>query len=138
MKTAGQKITLAAVSQATREFDTSGNGLAPNTVLRNPEARELFHEQSESYQRRQQQLGKRQRRRPRSRSISNARAEYRGLRTSDLLQIIERLNQRITKLQEQHAEQQAERDAARQRYGELEKQNIRQLAELTHLKNAKL
>ena len=136
LKTAGQKITLTAVSEATRAFDNSGKGLAPNTILRNLQARELFHEQSENFQRRQRHLGKLNHRRPRSRGISNVSAEYRGLRTSDLVQIIERLNQRVAKLQEQLSAFQAERDAAHRRCDELEQQNIRQLAELTNLKTA--
>lgn len=134
LKTAGQKITLIAVSEATRALDESGKGLSPNTILRNSEARELFHQQSASYQQRQQRLGKVKRRRSRFHNISNLGAEYRGLRPSELIEIIVQLKQTITELQARETKLQAERDAVNQCCEELRQQNIRQLASLTKLK----
>lgn len=136
LKAAGQKITLSAVSEATRVFDESGKGLAPNTILRNLEARELFHQESPSYRQRQQRLGKIKRRRSRSGAISKPHAEYRGLPPSDLVQIIERLNQSVAKLQEQLSKHQAERDVAYRCCARLQQQNVRQLAALTILKQS--
>jgi hypothetical protein len=134
LKLAGAKITLAAVAEATRAFDELGKGLAPNTILRNAEACELFHQSSESYQHRRQQQSKATRRRSRMRLRSNASAAYRGLRTADLIQIIEQLKQTMAELQAQLSVLQTERDAARQFADDLQQQNIRQLAALTSVK----
>jgi hypothetical protein len=54
----GRTITLAAVCEATGHFDDRGKGLAPITILRNPEAAALFRQSSPAYQARQQQAKK--------------------------------------------------------------------------------
>ena len=134
LKAAGQKVTLAGVSEATRSLDDSGKGLSPNTILRNVEARELFHQESADYQQRRKQIGKIKRRRSRVRDISNLALEYRGLRTSELLEIIVQLKQTNAELQTRQTKLQADRDAIHQCCEELLQQNIRQLATLTQLK----
>jgi len=134
LKADGQKITLIAVSAATRALDEGGKGLAPNTILRNAQARDLFHQQSESYQERQQRVGKAKRRRSRLRVCTKLSADYRGLRASDLVQIIEQLKLTVLELQTRQTKLEADRDAMHQCCVELKQQNIRQLAALTSLK----
>jgi hypothetical protein len=115
--------------------DESGQGITAKTILRNPEARELFHQQSTGYQTRQDRIRKIKRRQPQS---PNLAAEYRGLHPSDLIGIIGQLKQRIAELQTQQSELQAERDATNQICQALREQNTRQLAALTNLKNRRL
>lgn len=98
------------------------------------EARELFHQESADYQQRRKQIGKIKRRRSRVRDISNLALEYRGLRTSELLEIIVQLKQTNAELQTRQTKLQADRDAIHQCCEELRQQNIRQLAALTQLK----
>lgn len=123
-----------AVSAATRALDEGGKGLAPNTILRNAEAREFFHQQSESYQERQQRAGKAKRRRSRPRVCAKLSADYRGLRASDLVQIIEQLKQTLHELETRQTKLEADRDVMRQCCTELQQQNVRQLAALTSQK----
>lgn len=140
LKADGQKVTLIAVSAATRALDERGKGLAPNTILRNAEARELFHQESESYQARQRRAGKKRSRRShfRSRVTANSSVDCRGLSASDLVQIIEQLKQTVLDLRTRQAKLEADRDAVRQWCDELQQQNIRQLAELTSLQRQTL
>ncbi len=135
LKGEGQKVTLVAIAEATRGLDESGKGLVPNTILRNVEARELFHEQSESYQARRERAQKVKRRRSdaRSRTDPNQGAEYRGLRPSDLIQIINQLKATVRELVARQDKLQAERTALRDCCNELREQNTRQLAALTKL-----
>ncbi len=133
LKAEGRKITLTAIAQATRAVDESGQGLTAKTILRNPEARELFHQQSTGYQMRQERVGKIKHRRSRPRDLANPGTEYHGLRSSDLIAIIGQLKQTIGELQVQQTKLQAERDATNQKCTALQEQNTRQLAALTTL-----
>ena len=76
----GQTVTLNALSEATRAFDANGKRLEPNTILRNPQAAELFRQQSPAYQRRQERVRKAKRKRPQINS--DVWATYRGLRSA--------------------------------------------------------
>lgn len=125
---------MLAISEATRSLNDSGKGLSPNTILRNAQARELFHQESVDYQQRRQRIGKVKHRRARVRDLSNLVLEYRGLRTSELIEIIVQLKQTNAELQTRQTKLQAERDAINQFCEELRQQNTRQLATLTHLK----
>lgn len=131
LKAEGRQVTLAALAEATRKVDESGQGVASRTILRNPDARELFHQQSAGYQTHQEHVNKIKRRRSHS---SDVAADYRGLRPSDLIAIIGQLQQTIAELRTQQSKLQAERDATNQNCQALREQNTRQLAALTNLK----
>ncbi len=129
-----QKITLLTLVQATRAVDEQGKGLAIKTILRNASARELFHQHSVSYQQRQQQSKRLKRKRSRLALDAETRAAYRGLRTSDLICMVEELKQRIATLETQQSKLQTERDEAYRLRDNALRQNTAQLAALTQMK----
>ncbi len=124
----GQTVTLSAVSEATRAFDQNGKGLESNTILRNPEAAELFRQQSPAYQRRQERARKAKRKRPKI--DSDVRATYRGLRPTELIAMVEDLKTQIVALKVQQTRLQGEREEAYQVRDQALQQNTRQLATL--------
>jgi hypothetical protein len=125
----GQTVTLSAISEATRAFDEKGNGLEPNTILRNPEAAELFRQQSPAYQQRQERARKAKRKRPKANL--DVRATYRGLRPAELIAMVEDLKTQIVALKAHQERLQVERDEAYRLRDQALQQNIRQLAALT-------
>lgn len=129
-----QKITLFTLVQATRAVDDQGKGLAVKTILRNASARELFHQHSLSYQQRQQQSKRQKRKRPRLNLDAETRTAYRGLRTSDLICMVEELKQRIAVLKNQESKLETERAEAYRLRDETLQQNTVQLATLTKMK----
>jgi hypothetical protein len=131
----GQTVTLAAIAEATRLFDEDSKGITPTTILRNPEAATLFRQHSPAYQARQQQLKRSKRKAPRAKLDAQTRATYRGLRSSDLIQMIEDLKKQITELKAERDKLKAERDEAYRLRDEALQQNTRQLAALTKLMN---
>ncbi len=124
----GQTVTLSAVSEATRAFDQNGKGLESNTILRNPEAAELFRQQSPAYQRRQERARKAKRKRPKI--DSDVRTTYRGLRPTELIAMVEDLKTQIVALKVQQTRLQGEREEAYQVRDQALQQNTRQLATL--------
>ena len=80
LRETGKNITLEAICEASRELDEQGKGLWPNTILRNPEAAELFHRHSSAYRERQQKVRKTKRGRAKPMPQSDVLAIYRGLR----------------------------------------------------------
>ena len=133
LKAEGKAVTLAGVCEATREFDERGKGLRPNSILRNPKAAELFHQHSPAYQERQQKVQKAKRKRAKATINSEARATYRGLRASDLIQMVEDLKVQIAELKTQHEKLKTERDEAYHLRDEALQHNTRQLAALRKL-----
>jgi hypothetical protein len=130
----GQRVTLSALTAATRAVDTEQKGLAAKTILRNAEACALFHQHSSAYQQRQARAPRVKRRRSCPHLSADTRAIYRGLRTTDLIQMIEASKQSITEMKKDQARLQAERDEAYRQRDEALQQNVRQLAVLTELK----
>ena len=124
-----QTVTLSALSEVTRAFDENGKGLEPNTILRNPEAAELFRQQSPAYQRRQERAQKAKRKH--RKASSNVCATYHGLRPSDLIQMVEDLKTQIVALKTQQEHFQVQRDEAYRLRNQAVQQNTRQLATLT-------
>jgi cell division protein FtsB len=124
-------ITLAGLCEATRELDERGKGLRPTAILRNPRAAELFHQHSPVYQERQQRARKTKRKRTRVKAASGTQQIYRGLRSSDLIQMVEDLKVQIAELKAQHERLQNERDEAYRLRDEAIQQNTRLLATLT-------
>lgn len=133
LESTGKSITLAALAETTRAFDVRGKGITSATILRNPEACALFRQHSPAYQRRQQQVKQVKRKHSQAKVSPDIRATYRGLRTSDLIQMIEDLKHTIADARTQQAKLQAERDEAYQLRGEALQQNTLQLAALTKL-----
>lgn len=131
LERAGEEVTLAALAEATRSVDTDhgGKGITAATILRNAEARELFHEHSPAYQERQQRLAHTKRRRG-TRQPAARKGEYQGLRAADLIGLVEELKQTVGTLKQEQAQLKAERDAAYQLRDEALQQNTRQLAAL--------
>jgi hypothetical protein len=129
----GKIVTLAGVCEATRALDERGKGLRPITILRNPKAAELFHQHSPAYQERQQKMQKAKRKRAKATIDSEARAMYRGLHASDLIQMVEDLKVQIAKLKTQQEKLQTERDEAYHLRDEALQHNARQLAALRKL-----
>ena len=127
----GRPITLAAVAEATRAADDSGKGLTPATILRNVEARELFHQHSLAYQERQRQAQRVRRKRPGAKRTAVIPPDYRGLRAPDLIPMLEALKAKLVTLQAQQAQLQIERDEAYRLRDAAVEQAIRQLAALT-------
>lgn len=127
----GRPITLAAVAEATRAGDESGKGLTPATILRNVEARALFHQNSPAYQARQQRAQRASRTRPRTRRAADIPLDYRGLRARDLVPMLEALKAKLVTLQTQQAQLQTERDEAVRLRDAAVEQSTRQLAVLT-------
>lgn len=125
----GQTVTLSALSEATQTLDESGKGLEPNTILRNPEAAELFRQQSPAYQQRQERARKAKRKRPKA--SSDVRATYRGLRPAELMAMVEDLKTQIVALKAQQARLQGEREEAYRLRDQALQQNARQLVTLT-------
>jgi hypothetical protein len=124
-----QAVTLNSVVAITASLDDQRKGLAAKTILRNPVAAALFHEHSPSYQARQQQAKRAKRKRVRL--DADTRAAYRGLRTSDLIQMMEDLKKQNTTLQTQCDKMKAERAEAYRLRDEALALNTRQLAALT-------
>jgi hypothetical protein len=125
----GQTVTLSTLSEATRAFDENGKGLEPNTILRNPQAAELFRQQSPAYRQRQEKVRKAKRKH--SRVNSDVRATYRGLRSAEFIAMIEDLKTQIVALKAQQERLQVERDEAYRLRNQVLQQNTRQLAVLT-------
>lgn len=125
----GQTVTLSALSEATQAFDENGKGLKPNTILRNPQAAELFRQQSPAYQLRQERARKSKRKRPKVNS--DVRATYRGLRSVEFIAMIEDLKTQIVTLKAHQQRLQAEHDEAYRLRDQALQQNTRQLAMLT-------
>ncbi len=126
-------VTLAAVCEATREFDDKGKGLSPITILRNPQAAEHFRQHSPAYQERQRQAKRTKRPRIRARVNADVRAAYQGLRSSDLIQMVEDLKTQVAALKTQQEKLQTERDEAYQLRDQALLQNTQQLMALTRL-----
>jgi len=131
LETESKTVTLEAVCEATREFDEQGKGLRPMTILRNPEAAELFRQHSPAYQARQQKVGKAKRKR--LKVNSDVRTTYRGLRAPDLIQMVEDLKAQIAETKVQQDKLKTERDEAYRLRDEALQQNTQQLATLTKL-----
>jgi hypothetical protein len=112
LREAGRNITLEAICEASRELDEQGKGLKPITLLRNPEAAELFHRHILAYRERQQKVRKAKRGRAKPKPNSEVRASYRGLRSPDLIQMVEDLKTQLTELKAQQEKLKAERDEA--------------------------
>jgi hypothetical protein len=131
-----REVTLSAVAEVTRAVDSerNGKGITAATILRNPKARELFHEHSPAYQERQRLSARAKRKRSR-RPTADVRAAYRGLRASDLIGLVEDLKQTVTRLQAEHVQLQTQRDEAYRQRDEALQQNARQLAALTQLRS---
>ncbi len=124
-----QAVTLSAVAATTQSVDEKRKGLSAKTILRNADAATLFRAHSPVYQRRRQKV--RRAKRKRTRVEADARATYRGLRTLDLIQMVEDLKKQNAELQAQRDKLQAERDEAYRLRGEAVELNTRQLAALT-------
>jgi hypothetical protein len=131
LKAADTPVTLAKVCEATREFDEHGKGLQPVTILRNPQAAELFHQHSPAYQERHRKTQKAKRKRAKTRTSSEARLAYRGLRAPDLIQIAEELRAQIIQLKTLQEKSRSERDEAYRCRDEALEQNAKLLAALT-------
>jgi hypothetical protein len=129
----GQSVTLDALSGATCAFDAKGKGLSANTILRNPQAAELFRQHSSVYQARKQKARKATRKRPQP--SSEVRAIYRGLRPREFIQMVEDLKTQIVDLKAQCEKLETQRDAAYRLRDQALQQNTRQLALLTQSTN---
>jgi hypothetical protein len=128
-----QTVTLMAVCEATREFDADGKGLQPNTILRNSAAADLFRQHSPAYQARQRQATRVKRKRPKIMTHADVRAQYRGLRISDLIQLVEDLKAQLMELKSQQERLRTERDEAYRLREQALQQNTRQLIALAKL-----
>ncbi len=130
-------VTLAAIVELTRKLDCEGKGIScPKTILRNPEAAELFHQHSPAYLERQKKAKKAKRK---SKKVSSdTRAVYKGLRTSDLVQMVEDLKSQVVELKAQQEKLRSERDDAYRLRDEALQSNAQQLAALTKLVNYEL
>ncbi len=126
-----QTITLDGLCEATRELDEQGKGLRPTAILRNPQAAELFRQHSPVYQARQHKARKAKRKRPGPKSASATPTIYRGLRTPDLIQMVEDLKAQIAGLKAQQETFETERREAYRLRDEALQQNARLLATLT-------
>jgi septal ring factor EnvC (AmiA/AmiB activator) len=126
-----QPLTLDGLCEATRELDEQGKGLRPAAILRNPQAAELFRQHSPVYQARQHKARKAKRKRPRARTASATPAIYLGLRTPDLIQMVEDVKAQIAGLNAQQEKLEAERKEAYRLRDEALQQNTRLLATLT-------
>jgi hypothetical protein len=131
LENAGKPVTLARLAETTRALDERGKGLTAVTILRNPQARELFHRHSPAYLQRQQQARRIARRPSRRRLAADTRATYRGLRAADLIRMIEDLKQALDDARTQQAKLRVERDEAYHVRDEALRQNAGQLAALT-------
>ncbi|MCC7362652.1 MAG: hypothetical protein IT317_24440 [Anaerolineales bacterium] len=131
LETQGRPITLAALAEATRGVDDQGKGITPATILRNPAARELFHQHSLAYKERQRTARQAKRKGARPTVAREAQVPYRGLRACDLIPMIETLTAKLVALQAQHDKLKTERDEAYRLREEAVQQIARQLAALT-------
>ncbi len=129
LETDHQAVTLTSLVAATRTLDEGGKGLSAKTILRNPAATVLFHQHSPAYQARQREVQRAKRKRVRMDADSHGL--YRGLRRSDLIQMLEELKRQNTELEMQRDQLQAEREEAYRLRDEALKHNTRQLAALT-------
>ena len=128
-----QTVTLTAVCEATRELEDKRKGLSPITILRNPKAAEYFRQHSPAYQDRQRQARRAKRKSASVLLNTEVRAVYRGLRSSDLIQMVEDLKAQLMDLKVQQEKLQTERDEAYQLRDQALQQNARQLMALTKL-----
>ena len=127
----GHHILTSESSRLSRELDEHGKGLKPITILRNPEAAELFHRHSLAYQERQQKVRKAKYRHAKPKpQAEEVQASYRGLRSPDLIQMVEELKTQLAELKVQQEKLKAERDAAYHLRDEVLLHNTRQLAAL--------
>ena len=133
LETQSQTVTLMAVCETTREFDTAGKGLQPNTILRNAAAADLFRQHSPAYQARQQQVKRAKRQPAKAIPKANLHSQYQGLRTPDLIQLVENLKAQLKELKGQKETLQIERDEAYRLREQALQQNTRQLIALTKL-----
>ena len=124
-----QSVTLNSVVAITQSLDDQRKGLSAKTILRNEEAARLFHDHSLSYQVRQQKVKRAKRKHVRVNA--DTRAIYRGLRPSDLIQMMEDLKKQNGALQTQCDKLRAEREDAYRLRDEALEHNTRQLAALT-------
>jgi hypothetical protein len=127
----GKPVTLVSVCEATRVLDERGKGLRPTTILRNPRSAELFHQHSPAYHERQQQMQKVKRKRVKAKTRSETQATYQGLRSADLIQMVEDLKVQVAELKGQQGKLRGERDAAYRQRDDALQQNARLLATLT-------
>ncbi len=127
----GQTVTLASLCETTRTLDKQGKGLRPTSILRNPQAAELFHQHSLAYQARQQKTRKATRKRTQAKTTSDTAATYRGLRAPELIQMVNDLKTSVAELTLKQEKLKAERDAAYQLRDDALQQNTRLLAALT-------
>jgi hypothetical protein len=127
----GRPVTLTAVCETTRGLDERGKGLRPISLLRNPEAAELFRQHSPAYQARQQKARKAKRKR--AKVNADTRTMYRGLRASDLIQIIEDLKAQLAEAKAHQDRLKTQREDAYRLRDEALQQNAQQLAALTQL-----
>jgi hypothetical protein len=133
LEAAGLAVTLARLAETTRALDERGKGLTAVTILRNPQARELFHQHSPAYLQRQQRVRRIGRQPSRRRLAADTRAAYRGLRAADLIRMLEDLKQALADAKAQQLKLQGERDEAYRLRDEVRLQNTRQLAALTKM-----
>jgi len=126
-----QPVTLTALAEMTRSLDSEGKSISSRTILRNVDAAALFRQHSSAYQARQQKAKKVKRKRAKAKANTDVRATYRGLHSSDLIQMVEDLKTKIVEMKEQQEKLQAERDEAYRLRDETLQHNARQLAALT-------
>lgn len=129
LEMAHQVVTLSAVVATTQALDEQRKGLSSRTILRNAGAAKLFREHSPAYQIRQHTV--KCAKRKRTRGSADTQAPYHGLRTSDLIQMVEDLKTQKAEVQAQRDKFQAERDEAYRLRDEAVEHNTRQLAALT-------
>jgi len=100
LREAGRNITLEAICEASRELDEQGKSLKPITILRNPERPSYFTDTAwltESANKSAQgQTGT-----AKPKPNSEVRASYRGLRSPDLIEMVEDLKTQLTELKAQ-------------------------------------
>lgn len=131
LETEQEPVTLAAIVELTGKLDGEGKGISsPKTILRNPEAAELFRQHSPAYQERQKKAKKAKRKKKVS---PDTRAAYQGLRASDLIQMVEDLKAQVVELKTHQEKLRSERDEAYRLRDEVLQHNARQLAALTKL-----
>ena len=124
-----QPVTLTEIAGTTRSLDSAGKGISTRTILRNSDAVALFRQHSPAYQARQQKTKKAKRKRVMVKG--ETRSTYRGLRSSDLIQIVEDLKQQNAELKAQLDRYRADREAAYQVRDEALQHNARLVASLT-------
>lgn len=134
LESKGEKVTQAAISGVSKEFDEEGRGISQMTITRNPTARELFHRHSPEWQKRQarraQQAVEEQAREGAKAAID---AEFDGLQRSDLIQRIRDLEKKVIKLKARVSKLSRQRDEAYELRDQALEQNTRQLVMLTKL-----